>query len=98
MASDEDIAAMKISAITGRGTKKDFWDLYYLLENYNLKDILDMYKRKYPDGSEYLALKSLIYFNDAEVQEDPSPMHHLKWEQVKDRIRIEHKAYMGQLD
>ncbi len=98
MASDKDISAMKISAITGRGTKKDFWDLYYLLENYSLKDILNMYSQKYPDGSEYLALKSLIYFYDADENEDPSPTHKVKWDQVKDRIRSEHKKYMDNLN
>ncbi len=32
MFSLEDIAAMKLNAICGRGSKKDFYDLYYLLQ------------------------------------------------------------------
>ena len=40
LADIKDIAAMKISAITGRGTKKDFIDLYFLLKHYTLKEIL----------------------------------------------------------
>lgn len=40
IASDVDIAAMKLSAITNRGTKKDFVDIYYLLKRFSLEDML----------------------------------------------------------
>ncbi len=46
LASDKDIAAMKINAIIGRGSKKDFIDLYVLLQHYSLSDILCFYKLK----------------------------------------------------
>lgn len=48
LASDKDIAAMKVNAIIGRGTRKDFIDLYVLLQHYSLADIFEFYKRKYP--------------------------------------------------
>lgn len=41
LASIKDISAMKLSAITGRGTKKDFVDLSFLLEKYSLKQIMN---------------------------------------------------------
>lgn len=34
LASEKDIGAMKLSAIAGRGSKKDFYDLYILLNKY----------------------------------------------------------------
>ena len=43
LAGIKDIAAMKLSAITNRGTKKDFIDYYYLLKTYSLKELLDLY-------------------------------------------------------
>ena len=46
LASDKDIAAMKINAIEGRGSKKDFIDLYFLLKHYTLQEILDFYCRQ----------------------------------------------------
>ncbi len=49
MAGIKDIAAMKLSAITGRGTKKDFVDLYFLLRQYELKEILGFYNEKFSD-------------------------------------------------
>ena len=45
LASPMDIAAMKINAIEGRGTKKDFIDMYFLLQHYTLKDILTFYAK-----------------------------------------------------
>lgn len=51
LASPRDIAAMKITAIEGRGTKKDFVDIYFLLKKYSLKNLLDFYSQKYPDSS-----------------------------------------------
>ena len=82
LASLNDIAAMKVSAIVNRGTKKDFIDLYTLLLHFALDEILDMYSRKYSDGSLFIVMKSLTYFDDAET--DPMPT---TWETVKDFLR-----------
>ena len=43
LASPKDIAAMKINAIEGRGTKKDFIDIYLLLQHYSLDELLAFY-------------------------------------------------------
>ena len=40
LAHKVDIAAMKIAAITGRGSRKDFADLYFLLKKMKLSDII----------------------------------------------------------
>lgn len=48
MYSDADIIAMKLNAILGRGTKKDFWDLYELLQHYPLKDMIPFHEKKFP--------------------------------------------------
>jgi predicted nucleotidyltransferase component of viral defense system len=54
LASIEDIAAMKLSAITGRASRKDFVDIYFLLIKYSLKELVEFYNQKYHDGSEFL--------------------------------------------
>ena len=59
LATPPDIAAMKVNAIEGRGSKKDFIDLYYLLHYYTLAEILDYYKQKYPEHSVFRALMSI---------------------------------------
>jgi len=43
MVSKEDIAAMKLNVIAGRGSKKDFIDLDFLLNEFSLRQILDFY-------------------------------------------------------
>lgn len=87
LASLNDIAAMKVSAIVNRGTKKDFIDLYTLLLHFALDEILDMYSRKYSDGSLFIVMKSLTYFDDAETDPMPYVLNDTTWETVKDFLR-----------
>lgn len=97
LAGIEDVAAMKLAAITGRGSRKDFIDLYFLLQKYNLKEMLGFYKKKYFDGSEYLALKSLTYFADAENDMDVEMIKDVPWVKVKKLILDEVRMYNGEL-
>ena len=78
---------MKVAAIIGRGTKKDFIDMNRLLQIFSLKEILDMYMQKYPDGSLFIALKSLAYFEDAEADPMPFMFNETDWGVVKANIR-----------
>lgn len=89
LASVNDIAAMKISAIINRGTKKDFIDLYFLLQEMSLNHILDLYDQKYPDGSRFIAIKSLTYFEDAESDPMPYMFSDITWDNVKASIITE---------
>lgn len=82
----EDIAAMKITAVVGRGTKKDFIDIANLLEVYSLHQILAFYQNKYPNASRFMALKSLLYFNDAEQDVMPVMIKEQSWDCIKKRI------------
>jgi hypothetical protein len=42
MLSIEDIIPMKLGAVSGRGAKKDFWDIAELLDNYSIKQMIDL--------------------------------------------------------
>ena len=88
---------MKVNAIEGRGTRKDFIDLYFLLQHYSLKEILDFYEKKYPEHSLFRALMSLSYFDDAEKQMMPKMLVQKKWEEMKVSIMeaIENLAKAG---
>lgn len=86
LASPKDIAAMKINAIEGRGTRKDFVDVYYLLKHYSLRDILGFYQEKYPEYSLFRALMSLTYFEDAEKQMMPKMFAKESWDEMKSFI------------
>ncbi len=86
LATPKDIVAMKLAAITGRGTKKDFIDLYFLLQHFSFAEMMSFYTQKYDDGSEFMVLKSLTYFADADSDPSPKMLKPMNWEQVKESI------------
>lgn len=94
LADPQDIAAMKLNAISGRGSKKDFIDVFFLLKKYSLADMIGFYNRKYKDGSEFLVLKSLTFFGDADAEDTPKMLIPTDWQEVKKRITQEVKHYL----
>ncbi len=87
MASIEDIAAMKLDAITGRGSKKDFYDLFFLLQHYSIDELFSFYSEKYPHQTTFHVIRSLSYFEDAEIQPNPIVFDKtITWEIVKQKI------------
>ena len=95
LASQKDIAAMKMAAITGRGSKKDFIDVYFLLQKFSLKKLLDFYNKKFSDGSSFLVLKSLSYFDDAEKEPDPIMLIQTNWEEIKKYLTKTLSAFLN---
>jgi len=93
LASPKDIAAMKVNAVIGRGTKKDFIDIYFLLQHYSFKQLMQFYLEKYVDGSEYRALLSMTYFGDADPQPMPYMFSDVSWEKIQERILQEVEKY-----
>lgn len=83
LASREDILAMKLNAIAGRGSKKDFIDVYFLLKEFTLEEAFIFYTSKYTSGSEFMVRKSLTYFEDAEQEEMPHMLIEKSWEEIK---------------
>ncbi len=81
----EDIAAMKIIAISQRGRKRDFVDLYWYCHNREpLRAVLERALVQYPQEHNVPHFfKSLVYFTDAE--QDPMPQLHfeINWKDVK---------------
>ncbi|MEO6733722.1 MAG: nucleotidyl transferase AbiEii/AbiGii toxin family protein [Ferruginibacter sp.] len=89
MYSDEDIIAMKLHAILGRGRKKDFWDLYELLHHYSLKDMISFHEIKFPEQNLLITIpQAIVYFDDAEESEDPISLKGQTWMSVKKFIQI----------
>ena len=96
----EDIAAMKINAIAGNGTRsKDFVDLFFLLEIFHIDKLLEFYEKKYSDRNIIHALKSLNYFEDADLSDWPVIIEkrELTWEKVKSNIDKHCKEYIKSL-
>ncbi|OGG11531.1 hypothetical protein A2Z00_02785 [Candidatus Gottesmanbacteria bacterium RBG_13_45_10] len=86
LAGPKDIAAMKLVAITDRGSKKDFIDLYMLAKlRFALAEMLTFYEQKYHllTENKLIILKSLQYFDDAETMEMPVMLSSIDWDEVK---------------
>ena len=84
---------MKVNAVMGRGTKKDFIDVYFLLQHYTFEELMQFYLQKYTDGSEYRALLSMSYYADADSQPMPYMFQKVDWNAVKEEIRHQVQVY-----
>lgn len=68
IASINDIACMKLSAIVSRSVLKDYVDLFFILKEMSLMNLLQISNKKIPELDENLILKSLVYFNDVDQE------------------------------
>ncbi|MFY7789010.1 MAG: hypothetical protein ACOVQA_14170, partial [Thermoflexibacteraceae bacterium] len=76
-----------------RGKKRDFTDVYFLLQEYKLNELMTFYNKKYADGSEMMVVRSLSYFDDADSDEDSVLLKKVDWEVVKDEILSQIKRF-----
>jgi len=99
VASIEDISAMKVIAIIQRGSKKDFIDLWAIIKEkqYSLKDIFSFCQQKYDTiFSESVALKALVYFQDAEEERIELGMKsNFSWDIVKNDLTTISREYLN---
>ncbi len=85
----QDIAAMKLNAISNSGKRlKDFIDVYFLLEHFSLNEMIEFYTIKYPRFNPLIALKAINYFEDIDPAIDP-PQLRKKLPLAKIKKRIE---------
>jgi len=90
--SKPDIAAMKINAIETRGSKRDFIDLFFLAKDYSIEQMLEFYNLKYQTLQDhlYIIIRSLGYFEDAEMDEkSPQMLIDVSWPEVKNFFQKE---------
>ncbi|RUM41001.1 MAG: hypothetical protein DSY80_09460 [Desulfocapsa sp.] len=79
----EDIAAMKLNAVTNRGAKKDFYDIHALFNIFSLKELLGFFEAKYRNMNNFTVVKSLTYFDDADMEPAPVSLTKISWEKIK---------------
>jgi|AntAceMinimDraft_16_1070373.scaffolds.fasta_scaffold00347_16 predicted nucleotidyltransferase component of viral defense system len=87
VADIKDIVCMKISAISSRGSKKDFIDLFFICQqDIPLEEILKLFEKKYESVDYNIThiLKSLLYFKDAEKEPMPVMLVPVEWGEIKD--------------
>jgi len=97
LASLVDIALMKWAALSSRGSRKDFLDLYFIANaGLEIKALYPLLIRKFPQANinHYHMIKSLSYFDDAE--REPWPIMHkpAEWADVKGYFLKQHKLLL----
>jgi predicted nucleotidyltransferase component of viral defense system len=95
-----DIAVMKVIAISQRGRKRDFFDLYWCAKNIEpLEKTIKRLKSQYPSVAHdyHHILKSLVYFADAESDPAPEIDFPVSWKEVKKFFVTEIPQIMRQL-
>ena len=85
LASIEDIALMKLDAMLSRAAKKDFYDLYFICQTFNLSQLLEKSEIKFPSVRDFeaQATKRLVYFENAENENDPVMLKNTSWQVIK---------------
>lgn len=95
IASITDIGCMKLSAITSRHLEKDYIDLYFILQNILISELLENFIKKYPNFDKTLILKSIVYFDD--VLKEPilfKENHNVSFETIKIFLQKTVKEYL----
>jgi len=102
LADPRDIAAMKIAALSDRGTKRDFIDLYFIFSEekiMTLAEALKAYDRKFRTlrQNKIHLIKSLSYFKDADQERMPRMLRLVSWKKVKGYFLSEQKKIAKEL-
>ena len=88
LANHDDLAAMKLSAIANRGSRKDFFDLWVLLRRHrSLSEYLDLYRRKFAQRDIGHVIRSLVYFDEADREPPLRLLIEADWGEVKADLR-----------
>lgn len=89
LASIPDIGLMKLDALLGRASRKDFYDLYAICQRMPLRQLLDLAPQKYPGTRDFEAqvVKRLPFFERADQEDAPLLLQDVPWETVKTFFR-----------
>ncbi len=102
IASMDDIAAMKINSVANDGTRvKDFIDLYFLIteRGFTIDRLLENFKAKYSQRNALHALKSLVYFEDVNLNDWPVMIKNksISWDEIMIVLRNACEEYIRKI-
>lgn len=85
VASITDVGLMKLDALIGRGSRKDFYDLYWVAQHHPLAKLLDLARSKYPYARDFqlMAIESLVLFENADRDLQPDLLIDVPWSDVR---------------
>lgn len=101
LAAVVDIGLMKLDALISRGSRKDFYDLYFIAQQIPITTLLQLGERKYPYARDFelMAVESLVLFENADRDIQPTMLADVAWEDVRqffvDQAHLLGQAWFG---
>ena len=94
LSSIEDIALMKLDTLLSRAARKDFYDLYFICQKIDLRELLKLAPQKYANVRDFEAqvVKRLVYFENADADSDPFFFQPVSWQATKEFFTQQAKA------
>jgi hypothetical protein len=98
LASLTDIGLMKMDALAGRGTRKDFIDLYFIAQALPLETLLERSREKFPyvRNFPFMVLQAMVDFTIAEQQAPIETNPSVTWLEVKTFFETESRRISKQ--
>ncbi|MEP6948377.1 MAG: nucleotidyl transferase AbiEii/AbiGii toxin family protein [Ginsengibacter sp.] len=78
-----DIIPMKLQALSNRFSKKDFWDIAFLLNDFPLVKMVEIFMAKFPQVDQGFIIHSLTAFDEAEREPNPVCILPKTWMEIK---------------
>lgn len=85
--SVEDIIPMKLQALSNRFSKKDFWDIAFLLNDFPLAKMIEIFRMKFSQVDPGFIIHSLTAFDEAEREQDPVIILPKTWIEIKKQLK-----------
>jgi hypothetical protein len=95
LAHTEEIAAMKLEAITSRKEKKDYWDIFILMQKYGLTQLFEFYEERYPWNDLREVIENLGLFEHCDNQPNPIILDSQSWHDVKSTLSYELEIFIN---
>lgn len=95
LASTLDIGLMKLDAVIGRGGRKDFIDVYNIVQELSLGELFAAAEKKYPQVRDFplMAAEALVNFENADRDVQPSMLIELDWQGVREYFLEQVKSF-----
>jgi predicted nucleotidyltransferase component of viral defense system len=92
-----DIIPMKLQALSNRFSKKDFWDIAFLLNDVSVAKMIEIFTTKFPQIDPGFIIHSLVAFEEAEKDPDPICVIPKTWKEIKLQLEKAVIDYTNQL-
>lgn len=86
VASVADVGLMKLDALISRGSRKDFYDLYFVGQEIPIANLLRLGETKYPRVRDFqlMAVEGMVQFENADRDVQPEMLHDVPWADVRE--------------